>query len=154
MEQLEFHNLLNQLRRHEGFRLRHYQDRAGKFSAGVGRNLEEVAAIRAGAVTLLERDVRRIVQQLEEGLRAFGTLNIVRQRVLIHMAFNISVSGLLLMNRFVAAVELGYWTVAAEEMLHSAWAAEGRERAVELAEMMRTGHDQPSLVSERRSSAG
>ena len=68
-------------------------------------------------------------------------LDAVRQRVVIHMAFDMGVTGLLAMIRFVAAVEFHFWETAAQEMSISQWAKEGKRRAAALVEMMRTGHD-------------
>ena len=45
------------------------------------------------------------------------------------------------MIRFVAAVGFHFWETAAQEMLISQWAKEGKRRAAALVEMMRTGHD-------------
>ena len=84
---------------------------------------------------------RRVGRQLEELWPAVGTLDTVRQRVVLDMVFNLGVKGLLAMRRFVAAVEFHFWETAAEEMLNSQWAERHKRRARALAEMMRTGLD-------------
>jgi hypothetical protein len=85
---------------------------------------------------------RRLVQQLEKLWPVVGTLDTVRQRVLLGLVFNLGVKGLLAMRRFVAAVEFHFWETAAEEMLNSPWAERHKKRARALAEMMRTGLDE------------
>ena len=63
----------------------------------------------------------------------------MRQRVVVHMAFDLGVTGLLTMIWFVAAVGFHFWETAAQEMLISQWAKEGKRRATALVQMMRTG---------------
>jgi hypothetical protein len=84
---------------------------------------------------------RRIARQLEELWPAVGTLDAVRQRVVLDMVSNLGVKGLLAMRRFVAAVEFHFWETAAEEIVISQWAMQHSRRARVLADMMRTGRD-------------
>ena len=84
MDDLDYCHLMAQLTRYEGFRLRHYQDTAGKLTAA---KQPPIRAVRADAVaTTLERDLRRIATQLEDQWPRFRKLDPVRQRVLLHMS--------------------------------------------------------------------
>jgi len=140
MDDLDYCHLLAQLTRYEGFRLRHYQDTAGKLTAA---KQTPIRAVRADAVaTTLERDLRRIATQLEDQWPTFRKLDPVRQRVLLHIAFNIGVARLLAQRGLVRAVDVCSWNAAADEMFMSEWATQDQGRAVVLAEMMRTGRDQ------------
>jgi hypothetical protein len=69
----------------------------------------------------------------------------VRERVLIHMAFNTGVERLRAQPRVISAVQFRFWEAAAEEMMISDWAKQERRRASVLAEMMRTGRDEPGV---------
>jgi lysozyme len=91
---------------------------------------------------VLEIDVRREAKELDERWPGLRKLDVVRQRVMIHMAFNLGVSRLLCMGRFVSAVDFHFWETAAEEMLFSPWAKGDKQRALVLAEMMRRGRDE------------
>jgi lysozyme len=137
MEQADYETLLDQLIRIEGVSLAPYRDAEGKLivaeSAGVNGR---------AAVTLLEADLRRVASDLDELWPSLGKLDPVRQRVMIHMAFNMRVSGLLAMLRFVSAVEFRFWETAAEEIRISQWAKGDKRRALVLAEMLRTGRDE------------
>ena len=62
-----------------------------------------------------------------------------RQAVLVNMAFNLGIAGLLAFKRMLAACERGEYAAAAREMLDSVWAKQVGARAVRLAEQMRTG---------------
>lgn len=93
---------------------------------------------------------RRLVCQLKEMWPAAGTLDTVRQEVVLAMLRNLGTKGLLAMRRFVAAVEFHFWETAAEEILTSPWAKENQRRARVLAEMMRTGLDNAMSPREPR----
>jgi lysozyme len=137
MDDSEFQKLRDLLMRNEEFRQRGYEEPTENFGARLGR--------RYGGVNLrprvLEQDVRRIAGQLEARWPSFTELDPVRQRVLIHIAFDLSVAGLLMLRRLIMAVECGFWDTAAEEMLASPWANHDRRQAAILAEMMRVGRD-------------
>ena len=140
MDDLDYDHLLAQVTRYEGFKLRHYQDAGGNLSiAGRTRHPQRPQIAAQDATTALEGDLRRIASQLESQLPAFGKLDPVRQRVLLHIAFNVGVGQLLKMRRFISAVAVRHWSVAAEEMLGSKWGAEDKARAQVLADMMRSG---------------
>jgi lysozyme len=153
MDDLDYCHLLAQLTRHEGFRLRHYQDTAGKLT--VAAKQRPIGAVRAEAVTTtLERDLRSIARQLEDQWPTFHKLDPVRQRVLVHIAFNIGVARLLAQRRLLRAVEGCHWNLAADEMFMSAWGMQDQRRAVVLAEMMRTGRDQFAAATKFRRGEG
>ena len=92
---------------------------------------------------LLESRLRRVASDLEDILPDVGRLDAVRQRVLIHMAFNMGVERL--RARFISAVQSGFWEAAAHEMMISDWGKHDKRRASVLAEMMRTGRDEPGV---------
>ena len=91
---------------------------------------------------------QRVVQELEELWPAVTKLDAVRQHVLIHMAFNMGVKGLLAMQRFVAAVEFHFWRTAAEELLISQWAKRDKGLATRMAVMMLTGRSDQLVLSQ------
>jgi lysozyme len=95
-----------------------------------------------------------VALDLEDILPVVGRLDAVRQRVLIHMAFNMGVERLRTRLRFISAVQFRFWEAAALEMMFSDWAKPEQRRADVLAEMMRTGRDEPENVSECRSGQG
>lgn len=64
-----------------------------------------------------------------------------RQRVLVNMAFNLGMTGLLGFKTTLLAMEQGRYEDAAR-MLRSRWAGQVGVRAERLSEMMRTGHTQ------------
>lgn len=131
--------LQEQLKRHEGLRLKAYQCTAGKVSIGFGRNLDDKGITQAEADLMLENDVIFLMSVLPGKIAFFNELDKVRADVLVNMAFNLGVNGLLNFKKMLSAMDEGYFTRAAAEMLDSKWAFQVGDRALELAEQMKTG---------------
>ena len=132
-------NLVSQLKRHEGLRLKAYKCTAGKVSIGFGRNLDDRGITQAEADLMLENDVLFLMSILPAKISFFNELDKARADVLVNMAFNLGVNGLLKFKKMLAAIDDGYFTRAAAEMLDSKWAFQVGDRALELAEQMKTG---------------
>ena len=140
MDDLDCEKLLAQLMRLEGRWLAPYYDGAGNLIV-VANDRGEQASTDRKSMTVLESDVRRVALHLEDILPVVGRLDAVRQRVLIHMAYNMGAEQLLALPRFISAVQFRNWQAAAEEMLFSNWAKHEQRRANVLVQMMRTGRD-------------
>jgi lysozyme len=130
--------LLSVLSRDEGRRLKPYLDTAGKTTIGVGRNLTDVGISEGECSLLLENDVMRSIMWLDRHLPWWRSLDAVRQRVIINMAFNMG-RKLLTFANTLAAMQRGDYEAAANDMLASKWATQVGARAQRLASMMRTG---------------
>lgn len=134
--------LLAELTRDEGWRPYAYQDHLGYWTIGVGRLIDQRKGGRLSADEidyLLQNDVNRFKAELDKELPWWRTLDPVRQRVLVNMAFNLGTAGLLGFKNTLAAVKRGDWSAASAGMLASKWADQVGLRAHRLAKMMRTG---------------
>ena len=129
-----------QLMRHEGLRLAPYLDTVGKVTIGYGRNLTDTGIAEDEAAFLLENDIEKAASAVQAHLPwAFGGLGEARRAVLVNMAFNLGIGGLLSFKATLSAIQRGRYEEAADHMLDSKWAVQTGNRAVELAEQMRTG---------------
>jgi lysozyme len=137
--------LLRQLRLHEGERLRPYRCTAGKLTIGVGRNLEDRGITQQESAMLLANDIAEVDAGLVRSLPWVARLDDVRRRVLIDMAFNLGLDGLLQFKNTLAAIQAGDYNRAATMMLDSRWASQVGGRATRLARMMETGADPAEL---------
>lgn len=138
MEAVDHRRLLDQLLQIEGTKLALYRDAASNLIVAPDDYIERMG-VKGTRMAVLEVDLRAVAEELEGRWPPVAKLDAIRQRVLIHMAFNAGVSGLLTMTRFMSAVECRVWETAAEEMLTSQWAKQEPERASVLAVMMRSG---------------
>jgi len=146
-------NILDQLKRDEDFRSKPYRDtskaigfegRAGKVTIGYGRNLDDEGISLDEGLDLLQSDVNSKVAALQRALPWAGELlsgdDAPRFWVLVNMAFNMGLEGLLGFHRMLSAMEKKQWEIAASEMLDPPnWLNQVGDRARRLAEQMRTG---------------
>lgn len=122
----------------EGVRYYPYRCSAGKLTIGVGRNLDDVGITDEEVETLLQTDVKRVVGNCRK-LAYWDTLDPVRQLVIADMVFNLGYPRFTGFKRLNAAMEVGDYDWAAEEMINSRWYQQVGRRAVRLVEYMRTG---------------
>ena len=122
----------------EGFRGKKYLDPRGFETIGYGCNLD------AG---ILEPEARALlaaqVATRSEALRAFRGyqgLDEVRASVLLDLAFNLGVNGLLGFSRMLNAVASGDWRTAHDELLASKAATQLPARYGTLAQLLLTGN--------------
>jgi lysozyme len=139
--------MVRQLRLHEGERLKPYRCTAGKLTIGVGRNLEDRGISAEESAMLLANDIAAMERELQHALPWAATLDEVRQRVLLDMAFNLGIVGLLAFKRTLATVAAGQYQQAATMMLDSKWTRQVGQRAERLSRMMATGKDPRELWS-------
>ena len=149
-------HLLDQLKRHEGFRKRVYLDTCTppKPTIGYGYNLEanplhlsslEISQAHTKGINQVEAErllklmITQCRHQLEVTLPFFSKLDTVRQDVLINMCFNIGLAGLLKFKKSLLLIEAGEYSTASVELLNSKWSKDVGNRALELSTQMKKG---------------
>jgi len=134
--------LRTQLARDEGRVAHAYQDSLGFWTIGVGHLID---AHKGGRLpehiidALLDHDINEHTQELFARLPWVKDIDPPRQAVLVNMAFNLGVSGLLGFTNTLAFVRSKDYERAADNMLDSKWAKQVGQRADRLAQQMRTG---------------
>jgi lysozyme len=135
-------NIIQQLKNEEGVIPHAYQDSLGFWTIGVGRLIDQ----RKGGLLypdeidyLLANDVQRATAGIQDALPWFQVLDEPRQAVLIGMAFQMGLKGLLAFSTTLSHVRVGRYADAAVAMLESVWAKQTPERAKRLSKQMETG---------------
>ncbi len=144
-------NLIEQLKEHEGFRGSYYLCTAKKKTIGYGRNVDDnplpdylcrdfdkEPMTEDEAEELLIDDVNKVATQLAKKY-PIKHLSTARQAVLINMAFNLGVNGLMEFKKMLQAIKDKDYYEAAIQMLDSKWARQVGSRSDDLAEQMLTG---------------
>lgn len=145
-------NIIEQLKRHEGLKLKPYKCPAGFLTVGYGHNIDALGlpkwldrdavmkyGITAGqAERLLIEDLVPFVLQCHK-IPVFHGLNEARQGVLINMCFNLGYEGLMKFEGMLAHLEVNEFEDAAKHMEKSLWHTQVKNRAKELEEIMRSG---------------
>jgi lysozyme len=127
---------LDQLKRHEGLRLKPYRCTAGKLTIGYGRNLDDVGISVEEAERLLANDVDMTYNTCIHAFPWFAELSEDRQSVIMNMCFNLGLTKLKGFKNFLKAMEMGAYATAAHEMSDSDWFEQVGSRAVELRSMV------------------
>lgn len=136
-------NLEKQLRADEDEVLYAYQDHLGFWTIGIGRLIDKRKGggiSKAESAYLFANDVAAKTAEVRRALPWFDQLSEPRQGVLLNMAFQMGVAGLLEFKNTLAMIEGGHYEAAADGMLNSKWAKEQTPaRAKRLSDQMRTG---------------
>ena len=134
--------LIELIKKHEGFRDRPYKCSAGKITIGWGRNLDDVGITEQEALLMLNNDIKKAEDDLQSVFPPdflFSVLSYNRYAVLVDMMFNLGLTRFRGFKKLIAAVNEKDWQTAAHEMLDSKWAKQVKTRAYELARMMEKG---------------
>ena len=135
--------LTRQLKADEGVKSCVYEDSLGLKTIGVGRLVDSRkpgAGLRPSEIDfLLQTDIDDRIEQLTRRLPWFQSLDDARKGVLLNMAFQLGVDGLLGFKNTLAMVESGKYSEAAQGMLQSKWASQTPARAERMAKQMETG---------------
>ena len=117
--------------------LRMYLDSLDIETIGYGHNLRDKPITKAAADQIFRDDLTDIQLEVTHAFPWYTDLTQPRQWVILDMTFNLGLAGLKKFVKFLQAVELGNYDTAADEMLDSLWAKQVKDRALELAGMMR-----------------
>lgn len=132
-----------------------YRCTSGALTIGYGHNLDANPVPGLGAnsrisddqaMRLLQTDVFSVQSQVERSANWSGLLVYPRYAVLVNMAYNLGISGLLGFKNTLGMVRRGDYSGAAKGMLASKWAAQVGQRAQELARQMETGQWQEEKI--------
>lgn len=145
--------LRDMLIRHEGYRLKPYKCPAGRFTIGVGHNIDAnplpngmgsyLAAY--GEITgqmvddLLSADVENALMDCRHLYPKFDKFSVNRQRALIDFMFNVGIGTARKFRNANSAINRGDWYAASVEMRNSQWYVQVKDRAEEICEMIREG---------------
>ena len=130
--------LFDQIKRHEGFRAKPYKCTADKLTIGYGLNLD-AGITEEIAVLILEHQVYDIIVSLRKFEWFANIDSVARHDAIVNMAFNLGIAGICKFHKMINAISLKDYHQAAAEMLDSKWAKQVGNRAIELAEQMRSG---------------
>jgi len=138
--------LLHDLKRDEGFKLKAYKDSVGLWTIGIGHLLGETLRMaeitEQEAYALFNQDVELAIVGARQLFDYWDLITPVRQDALINMTFNLGPTRLAGFKKFIAAVNAKMWNLAAQEMMDSKWAKQVGDRALRLKHMIQTGERQ------------
>ena len=124
------------LERHEGYRSTPYLDSVGVQTIGIGHNLHKPLS-RNAIMQILRDDIVDATNDCVHAFPWFAELSEPRQRAMINLCFNLGLPKLLKFTKFLAAMELGNYATAADELMDSLWFKQVKSRGVEIVGLIR-----------------
>jgi len=132
-------DIIEQLKRDEGYERFMYLDTQGVPTIGYGFNLRDEGLSPDESEYVLRCKVAQRRINLVNALTWTAQLDDARQGVLLNMAYNLGLAGLLGFPKMLAAMKTGDYDTAAGELLGSLYATQVGARAQRLAVQLRTG---------------
>ena len=132
------YKVINDLKLDEGFRSKPYRDTRGFLTVGHGLNLD-AGITEYESSMILEYRVQNITEALKKQITFWNKLSVERQNVLINMAYNLGVKGLINFKKMLIFLSKSDYINAAKEGLDSAWAKQVPNRARKLMNIIREG---------------
>jgi len=119
-----------------------YQDTLGYWTIGIGILIDKK---KGGGLRPEESEfifnnrLRILTEDLDKRIPWICKLDPARRGVLVNMAFQMGINGLLKFHNTLNTVEKGNYRLASEQMLQSLWATQTPARAQRLSNQMATG---------------
>lgn len=138
-------SITERLKLEEGFRAKVYWDTAKppRATIGYGFNITDTPLPKPVADFWLNYLVKETMEAVAKNLPWSVSLSEARQAVLVDMAYNMGIGGLLGFSvtpqSFLPCLKRGDYEGAAKAMLKSKYAKDVGQRAINLAEMIRKG---------------
>ena len=129
-------SLIDNIKISEGYRSKVYKCTEGYDTIGYGFAIKDLELDEDICDMILERKVGKLVERLEKNLPYLRSLPKDAQDVLIEMAYQMGVSGLLKFKKTLMYVESKDYKDASVEMLDSRWAKQTPNRAKKLSDIM------------------
>jgi lysozyme len=123
---------------HEDFSPHPIPDSRGSISIGFGRSLTFTGITRDEAAVLLEHDLERIQAAIAKAWPTFLVCDGPRQRVVMEMAYQVGVEGLLQFRKMLHAIAVRDYQKAAREVIASTLAHQTPSRARDYARTLGT----------------
>ena len=130
--------LIEQLKIHEGMKLKPYLCTSKKLTIGIGRNLDDVGISKEEAEMLLKNDIYEATNQLLNAFPFMATFSDVRISAMINFTFNVGIGTVRKFSNTIEYLKNEDWEAAADEMMDSKWAEQVGDRAIQITEQIRT----------------
>ena len=129
-------SLIDNIKLSEGYRSRVYKCTEGYGTIGYGFAIKDLELDEDISDMILERKIAKLVKRVGDRLPYLYTVPIEVHDVLVEMAYQMGVSGLLKFKKTLMYVETKDYKDASVEMLDSRWAKQTPNRAKKLSDIM------------------
>lgn len=131
-------DLRTDLEHDEGRRTKMYKCPAGRWTVGVGHNIEALGLPDAIIDALLDHDISMVTAQLDKAIPWWRTRTDGTQRAMVNMGFQMGVPTLLDFSKTLACLQAGDYEGAKKHARSSAWFDQTPQRAQRVTELFGT----------------
>ena len=129
----------SELERDEGYKSRPYLDTTGHLTIGIGHNLNAAGLCRAAILAQLRFDIAEKEAHLDAKLPWWRGHPPAVQRVLVNLAFNLGIAGLLTFTTTLAHIKAKRYAQAADALMaNKRYVKQIGQRANRLAKQLRS----------------
>jgi lysozyme len=121
----------------EGFRAMPYYDTEGHLTIGFGRNLSSHGVSLDEAEHMIDNDIDDCILKLSRNCSWYNNAPENVKIAVLNMCFNLGFTKFLTFHELIDALIERNYTKASQEVLNSKWALEIKERAKDVAVMIR-----------------
>ena len=137
-------DLLESIKKHEGFVEHVYDDSLGIPTIGYGFAIKDLVLDEDIAEEILIRKLERLKRNANSRFKWLEDMPVAVQEVILNMCYQLGVTGVSKFRKAISAFQEGEWHEAADEMLDSLWARQTPNRAKELSNIVRNQSEKAS----------
>ena len=133
----ELVGILNDIKRHEGFRSTVYQCTEGYDTIGYGFAVKDLVLDKGIADLILMKKLHKLLERILIAFPWFKDIDDKAKSVVVNMCYQLGLSGFSKFKKTIYLLETEQYEDASIEMLDSLWAKQTPNRAKELSEALR-----------------
>ena len=131
-------SLINEIKKHEGFRDRVYDDSLGIPTIGYGFAIKDLVLDQDIADQILQRKLDQLIVRIKKTFDWYNKLPLKAKKVVVNMCYQLGVGGFSKFRKTLSYLKRHEWEEASVEMLDSRWARQTPNRAVELSNIIKS----------------
>ena len=128
----ELQDIVESIKKHEGFRSKVYKCTEGYDTIGYGFAIKDLIIEEDIATLILMRKVKTLLERIIIAFHWFKDIDDKAKRVVVEMVYNLGVRGFSKFKKTIYYLETEQYKEASVEMLDSLWARQVKGRAKEL----------------------
>ena len=142
----ELNDILEDIKKHEGFRSKVYKCTEGYDTIGYGFAIKDLEIDEGVASLILMKKLHTLLQRIIVAFPWFQNINEEAKSVIVNMCYQLGIRGFSKFKKTIYLLETEQYEDASIEMLDSLWAKQTPNRAKELSEKLRgiNGHTKDS----------
>tara|TARA_B100000424_G_C22763566_1_gene411685 strand:- start:146 stop:556 length:411 start_codon:yes stop_codon:yes gene_type:complete len=129
--------LIKEIKKHEGFRSRVYDDSLGISTIGIGFAIKDLKLDEDLADIILERKLIALIKKANDKFDWLKVMPEPVQNVIYNMIYQLGLNGFSKFKKTIEHLEAERFDKASAEMLDSLWAKQTPNRAIELSNIIK-----------------